>query len=148
MHLGSNLEWAARSCNKSILVASRIFKTPRKVLLAFDGGASVLKAVEFFTSQSCFNTLSCHLLSVGRDSTADRRQLEGAVASLRSGGYTVTSENLTGTPEAVIAEQVETQGFDLVIMGAYGHSRIRSLIFGSTTTGMIRSCKVPVLLFR
>jgi len=33
-------------------------------------------------------------------------------------------------------------------MGAYGHSRIRSLIIGSTTTEMIRSCKVPVALFR
>jgi nucleotide-binding universal stress UspA family protein len=33
-------------------------------------------------------------------------------------------------------------------MGAYGHSRIRNLFVGSTTTEMIRSCKVPILLFR
>jgi len=37
---------------------------------------------------------------------------------------------------------------DLLLMGAYGHSRIRNLIIGSTTTSMIRSCKIPVLLFR
>ena len=36
----------------------------------------------------------------------------------------------------------------MVLMGAYGHSRIRSLIIGSTTTEMIRSCKVPVVLVR
>jgi nucleotide-binding universal stress UspA family protein len=34
------------------------------------------------------------------------------------------------------------------LMGAYGHSHIRNLIIGSTTTAMIRSCKIPVLLFR
>ncbi|MEQ9334216.1 MAG: universal stress protein [Thalassobaculum sp.] len=34
------------------------------------------------------------------------------------------------------------------MMGAYGHSRIRSLIIGSTTTQMIRSCMIPVMLFR
>jgi nucleotide-binding universal stress UspA family protein len=33
-------------------------------------------------------------------------------------------------------------------MGAYGHSRIRTLIIGSTTTEVIRSCLIPVLLFR
>jgi nucleotide-binding universal stress UspA family protein len=33
-------------------------------------------------------------------------------------------------------------------MGAYGHSRVRSLIIGSTTTGMVRSCKIPIALCR
>jgi nucleotide-binding universal stress UspA family protein len=36
----------------------------------------------------------------------------------------------------------------MVVMGAYGHSRIRTLIIGSTTTEMIRSCKVPIVLVR
>ena len=43
---------------------------------------------------------------------------------------------------------VERTGIDLLVMGAYGHSRVRSLIIGSTTTEMIRACKIPVLLFR
>jgi nucleotide-binding universal stress UspA family protein len=43
---------------------------------------------------------------------------------------------------------VEALNIDLVAMGAYGHSHIRNLIIGSTTTEMIRSCKVPVMLFR
>ncbi|HBN50775.1 MAG TPA: universal stress protein UspA, partial [Thalassospira sp.] len=29
-----------------------------------------------------------------------------------------------------------------------GHSRIRNLIIGSTTTEMVRSCHVPVMMFR
>jgi nucleotide-binding universal stress UspA family protein len=33
-------------------------------------------------------------------------------------------------------------------MGAYGHSRIRSLIVGSTTATMVRRCRIPVLMFR
>jgi nucleotide-binding universal stress UspA family protein len=33
-------------------------------------------------------------------------------------------------------------------MGAYGHSRIRQMIIGSTTAEMVRSCKVPVLMIR
>ena len=74
-------------------------------------------------------------------------QLEGAAATLRKGGYVVTAENMAGNPESVIADKVLSEGFDLVVMGAYGHSRIRNLIIGSTTTEMVRSCMVPVLLF-
>ncbi|PHQ71937.1 MAG: hypothetical protein COB97_00755 [Paracoccus sp.] len=47
-----------------------------------------------------------------------------------------------------MARLVEDDGFDMLVMGAYGHSRIRSLMIGSTTTQMIQSCKVPLLLFR
>lgn len=36
----------------------------------------------------------------------------------------------------------------MLIMGAYGHSRIRNLIIGSTTTSLVRSCRLPILMFR
>jgi nucleotide-binding universal stress UspA family protein len=35
-----------------------------------------------------------------------------------------------------------------VLMGAYGHSRIRHLVIGSTTTQILRSSNIPVLVFR
>ena len=60
--------------------------------------------------------------------------------------YTVFFER--GEPEKVISGHVEKHDVDLLVMGAYGHSRIRNLMIGSTTTQMIRSCLVPVLLFR
>ncbi len=148
LHLGPNLEKVIRSTRKPVMVASRSFHEPSKVLVAFDGGRSSLKAVEFIAARAHYNSLPIHLLSVGRDSTNDQRQLEGAAATLRKGGYIVTSENLPGNPEKVIADKVLSDGFDLVVMGAYGHSRIRNLIIGSTTTEMVRSCMVPVLLFR
>ena len=33
-------------------------------------------------------------------------------------------------------------------MGAYGHSRIRQWLIGSTTTNMIRHATVPLLVLR
>jgi nucleotide-binding universal stress UspA family protein len=48
----------------------------------------------------------------------------------------------------VIGNRVELGGIDLLVMGAYGHSRIRSLIVGSTTAAMARRCRIPVLMFR
>jgi nucleotide-binding universal stress UspA family protein len=85
---------------------------------------------------------------VGEETAEGRRSLDGAAAMLKGGGFAVTAGIRSGQAETVIAEAVEQDGIDLLVMGAYGHSRIRSLIIGSTTTEMIRSCKIPVLLFR
>jgi SulP family sulfate permease len=58
------------------------------------------------------------------------------------------SELLPGDPDEVIATQVLHHEIGLVVMGAYGHSRVRNLILGSTTTHLIRTCLVPVMLSR
>lgn len=60
----------------------------------------------------------------------------------------LTKSGPSPQPDAVIAGTVENEGINLLVIGAYGHSRIRSFVIGSTTTEMIRSCKVPVMLFR
>ena len=38
-------------------------------------------------------------------------------------------------------------GADLLIMGAYGHSRVRELILGGVTREILKACPIPVLLF-
>ncbi len=43
---------------------------------------------------------------------------------------------------------VQEQGIDMLIMGAYSHSPLRSLLFGSKTSDLLRSAKIPTLLLR
>ena len=77
-----------------------------------------------------------------------QQQLDDVAGQLRDTGYNVTVSIRSGQPETVICEEIRNSDIDLLLMGAYGHSRIRNLIIGSTTTEMIRSCKIPVMLFR
>lgn len=148
LHLGSNLERVLRSSHRPVLIASRAFKPIQRFLIAFDGGPSVLKAIKLIAQNKLFSNLKCELLSVGKDTAESRSQLEGAAAVLSEAGYDVQIKQEQGQPEAIISREVETRNYDLLVMGAFGHSRIRQLIIGSTTTEMIRSCKIPVLLFR
>jgi len=148
MHLGSNLERVVRSSQKPVLVASRAFRPIKKFLIAFDGGNSAWKAIEYAAQLQCFTDLKCHLITVNNGSTSNAAGLDQAESLMREAGYDVSSEVLEGDAEFTIARKVEEGEFDLLLMGAYGHSRIRNLIIGSTTTEMIRACKIPVFLFR
>jgi len=148
LHLGSNLERVVRASRIPVLVTSRAFSEPRNFLLAFDGGKSAMKAVEHVAKSKVFAGLSAQLLTVDEPTTIKNRALEGAAATLKSAGYEVESTVIKGDPEAVISERCKSGHLDMLVMGAYGHSRIRSLIIGSTTTEMVRLCQIPVLLFR
>ncbi|MCB1489224.1 MAG: universal stress protein [Bauldia sp.] len=148
LHLGSNLERIVRSASKPTFVASRAFRPIERFLIAFDGGASSMKAVDHVARSTLYAGLQCRLVMAGTETEEATRQLENARAILVAGGYDVSASVVPGQPEKVIADTVEAEGLDLLVMGAYGHSRIRSLIIGSTTTEMVRSCKVPVALYR
>jgi len=148
LHLGSNLERIARSATKPVFVAARAFRPIAKVLIAYDGGPSAMKAVDHMARAPLFAGLDIRLLTVGNESADLQRRLESAQATLRAGGHEASIEIAAGQPEKIIAEVIERDGIDLLVMGAYGHSRIRALIIGSTTAEMMRSCKVPVVLFR
>ena len=148
LHLGSNLERLIRSTNKPVLVAARSFKPIKKILVAFDGGRSSYGAIDYIASNKPYSELKCLIVIVGEEGSRGYTQAIHAENLLKKGAVDYTFFHERGEPEKVISDYVEKHGVDLLVMGAYGHSRIRNLIIGSTTTQMIRSCLVPVLLFR
>jgi len=148
LHLGSNLERVVRVCSKPVLVANRKFRPIRRFLVAFDGGASVMKAIDHIAGGTLFAGLPCQLVMAGRETAEVRARIETAAAKLRTAGYEVAVHFEEGPPEEVIARRAAAEEIDLLVMGAYGHSRVRNLIIGSTTTAMIRSVLIPVMLFR
>jgi nucleotide-binding universal stress UspA family protein len=148
LHLGSNLERVVRASIRPVLVASRKFEPIEQFLVAHDGGASIGKAIAFATENPLLRGLKCQLLHAGRIDSAAERSLAEATETLRAAGYEVSARAEPGEPETVLANALSSHGAQLLVMGAYGHSRIRQLLVGSTTTTMIRTCKIPVLLFR
>ncbi len=148
LHLGSSLERVIRASKRPMLVASREFKPIERFLIAYDGGPSIEKAIQFAMDRPLLRGLHCHLLRAGKIDDNAKWFLEEAAEKLRKAGYEVTVDAIAGEPEKVIAEAVVKKDINLLVMGAYGHSRIRHLIIGSTTTEMVRDCRVPVLMFR
>jgi nucleotide-binding universal stress UspA family protein len=50
-------------------------------------------------------------------------------------------------PADVVLETARHQGADLLVMGAYGHSRVREFIFGGFTRRILKGAELPVFLF-
>lgn len=147
-HLGSNLERVVRAVHKPILVTSREFQPIRRFLIAYDGGRSMRRVIVRLAHTALLSGAECCVLMVDKDEASATRELAEATGPLLRAGFEVEVSVKSGDPEDVILSEIEREGIDLLVMGAYGHSRIRALIIGSTTTAMLRRCNVPVLLFR
>ncbi len=147
-HLGSNLERIVRTSKVPVFVASREFRPISRVLVAYDGSASAKVAIERMSNSPVFTDLDICVLCVGRGDAATQAVVAEAVAKLKGAGLQATSRVVAGEPEDILGTLMAEEGFDLLVMGAYGHSRIRNLIIGSTTTAMIQTVRKPVLLYR
>jgi nucleotide-binding universal stress UspA family protein len=63
-------------------------------------------------------------------------------------GWTLKTSYAVGSAAQTIAELVEKEKPQLIVMGTHGHSALGTLILGSVTSGVLARCKTPVLLVR
>lgn len=149
-HLGANVERIVRSSGKSCLVTPREFRPIERILVAYDGSGSGRKILQFLVDTPSLHGLEIHVLTVGKqaeDPTAIARIGE-AQQWLAAGGMNPQCKWVVGEPEKAIAQYITEANIDLLFMGAYGHSRIRQLVIGSTTVQLLRSCTIPIFLCR
>jgi len=147
-HIGSQLEIVIRTMQRPILVAPADFSAPQSVMLAFDGSATSRKGVEMLAGSPLFKGMPIHLVMVAADTADNQAQLENARGVLTAAGFNVEIAIRAGEVEPTLHAYQAEHGIDLLVMGAYGHSRIRQFFVGSTTTNMIRTTSTPLLLLR
>ncbi len=143
-HIGSTVERIIRESIRPVLVAERSFTRPGIAVIAYDGGASARKAAQFVAASPLFVDIDIHIVMAGPDDADHRRHLDWIGTVLPA----ATVHQQPGPPAQVVQEVVSKLGAQLLVMGAYGHSSLRNFFVGSTTTGLMQACQVPVLLFR
>ncbi|HCA01040.1 universal stress protein [Vreelandella alkaliphila] len=147
-HLGSNLERVVREMHRPLLMAPKQFTQPKNVMMAFDGSKTARKGIEMLAKSPLFEGAACHVVIVGAETAENRSQLEWAIGVLESAGHHAEGAIRAGEVEETLRAYKQEHGIDLLVMGAYGHSRIRHLLVGSTTTAMLRNAHLPVLILR
>ena len=141
-------ERVVRTLQRPVMVVGAEYRAPERFVIAFDGSETGRKMVQMVSGSPLLRGLDCHVLSVGEAGDAINQYQAWARQTLESEGFSVTTTVRSAEAEAAIRDYVTETGASLLVMGAYGHSRIRHLIMGSTTTTLLRTSPVPVLILR
>lgn len=139
-----------RASVRPVLVVGPEFREEneiRNLLIAYDGSSHAARALLVAAELGARPGVSSTLLTVSQSEEAGRELLAPAEAFLSHHGITPKKQVVVGSkPADVICGMVASGGVDFVIMGAYGHSPIREVLFGSTTERVLANCAANVIL--
>lgn len=146
--LGSTAEAVVRKAGKPVMVTPRHFEEIESLALAYDGSApakNALKLAAFLSEKVRWPLTTLIITADQKHAAALIRQIEGFLDPYEVDNEVVV---LKGREDKEIVRFLQDGSVELLVMGAYGHNRLRELIVGSTTSYVIRNSPRPVLLTR
>jgi nucleotide-binding universal stress UspA family protein len=146
--IGRNVENVVRALRTPILSVTDAFRAPRRTMIAFDGGSLTRRGVEYVAASPLFAGQTIHVLMSGPKKQDAPKQMAWAESTLAAAGRDVVPLIISGEVGSVIARTIREQSIELLVMGAYAHSPLRSLLFGCMTNSMLGSSNIPTLLMR
>lgn len=149
INIGSQIETVARGSSVPVLICSKAFQEPSSYMIAFDASKTSIKAVQMVSKSELLKGMQSHIVMIGNNNDAAKQSLTEAVTLLSSSGFEVTAHHLpeSDAVNGLLNFQLENN-IDLIVIGAYGHSKWQQLFLGSTTTEIIASTVSPVILVR
>ena len=146
--LGSNLESVVRQTHKPVLVTPEKYKRISKIMVAYDASSFSTKALSAGADIAKQMGLPLTVVTVSDDKKSGEDILSQADDNLKD--YKISYDKVLKDGETVsaILGLCKEDSYDLLAMGAYGHSKIRELILGNTTVQIMRKVNCAVLLCR
>jgi nucleotide-binding universal stress UspA family protein len=150
--LGSVAEAVIRNSGKPVLVTPENFLEIESMGLAYDGSDSASKALKLsleLSDQAVWPLTAVIITSDTKKADTLSTQIED-MNQKESVAPTADCEIiiLSGKESDEIIKFILEGAVELMVMGAYGHNRLRELLLGSTTSHVIRKSPIPVLLTR
>ncbi|NIA13109.1 MAG: universal stress protein [Nitrospiraceae bacterium] len=144
--VGSTTATVARRAKLPVLVTSTDTPGTQRFVVAYDGSAHARAALRTAAEIARAWGLTCHVLVVGETEAA--ALLDEARSYLQTHELTAEYVLRPGDPSETIVEYARECDADLLVMGAYGHTKVRELVVGSTTAYALNHAPCPLLLSR
>lgn len=147
--LGANLTALIRASHRPTMIVTETFVPPKKVMLAYDGSDTMVKAVNTIAQSPIFKDLECHVVMVGAETDEHRKQLIWAEKTLLDHNI-ATKVRLMVEKEfhAALNRYAAEQSIDMIVMGAYSHNPAWQFIMGSKTATLLNETQMTLLVLR
>jgi nucleotide-binding universal stress UspA family protein len=146
--LGSVAEAVIRHSGKPVMITPDKYREIESMGIAYDGSPSARKALEFslgLSKQAAWPLTAVIITDNMEKATTLTIQIEEAAHNQENECEVII---LRGKEAMEIIKFIQEDAVELMVMGAYGHNRLRELLLGSTTAQVIQKSTIPVLLMR
>jgi nucleotide-binding universal stress UspA family protein len=146
--LGSTAQSVVRNSGKPVVVTPEHFRKINRMALAYDGSPPARNALNLAAELSARAAWPLSVVIITDDKALGAKLAEKAEAFLKTRAVDGAILILKGKEDKELLKFIREETVDLLVMGAYGHNRLREVLVGSTTSAVIRKSPIPVLLTR
>ncbi|KXJ61987.1 MAG: universal stress protein [Alteromonas sp. Nap_26] len=146
--LGSHIETLLRKASQPILIVPEKFTPPSSFMIAYDGRESADRALQKVLDGGLLHGIDCHLVAIKNNEADLKAKFDNASKQLSERGLRVTTAFLEGNINEELLKYQVVNNIDLLVMGAFGHSRLRQLFVGSNTLKMLEKTIIPLVVLR
>ena len=146
--LGSTAELVVRNSGKPVLVTPAKYQDIESMALAYDGSPPAHNALKLAVNLSGKAAWPLTIICITDEQAVADRLHEKIEATLEPFQIDCETIVIRGKENREILKFIQEGSVELLVMGAYGHNRLRQLFVGSTTSDVIRKSRIPVLLTR
>jgi nucleotide-binding universal stress UspA family protein len=146
--LGSTAEAVVRKSGKPVLVTPAKFREIESMGLAYDGSPPAHHALGIAAQLSVKTKWPITVILITDQASLAAGLTQKVESYLEP--FEIDSDVIVlhGREEKEIIKFIQEGAVELMLMGAYGHTRFKELLLGSTTSHVIRNSTIPVLLTR
>ena len=147
--LGTTLEPVSHQIHSPLMIADRKYIDFKRISCAYDRSATSNSSLRLSAYLATKLRLPLDVLTIHEDENERKETLEEAKIYLKAYELDSKFRHEAGDVVKIISEMTtEHADSTLLMMGSYGHSRIREAILGSTTLQVMRQAAKPILLSR
>jgi nucleotide-binding universal stress UspA family protein len=146
--LGSTAELVVRNSGKPVMVTPKTYQDIESMALAYDGSPPAHNALKLAVNLSEKAAWPLTIICITEDQTAADRLHKKIDTYLEPFQIDCETIVIRGKDNREIIKFIQEGSVELLVMGAYGHNRLRQLFIGSTTSDVIQKSSIPVLLTR
>jgi nucleotide-binding universal stress UspA family protein len=119
----------------------------RHVVIGWNGGGEAASAVR--QSRGFLPLFDKVEIVVVDEDPEVKKSTAAPISYLACHGITAEAKCISGKSKVagnLLMDYAAEQGADLIVMGAYGHNRLREFIFGGATRQILQDMKMPVYM--
>jgi nucleotide-binding universal stress UspA family protein len=147
--IGATVDGVLRKTSKPVVVVPAGAELAGPVLLAFDGSPGSRIAARMAVEVAGKLGESIHVFVDSKDKGRSAARFDEVRRLLGAPNVGVREAASTlGRPDAKIVDAAREAGAGMIVMGAFGRSRIHEYFLGSNSAAVVRSSPIAVLLAR
>jgi nucleotide-binding universal stress UspA family protein len=143
------LDKVLHSPPRPVVAAPASLGEGKTAVIGFDGSLQASRTLAAYVSTGLASVYENVVVTIDTEFEEATRTAERAVDYLALHGVPVKPRPVETRldPASILLDHASQLQAGLVVMGAFGHSPLREFFFGSTTRGVLRDSKVPVMLY-